>query len=275
MEPEITDPVDPNDPPKDPPVTDPPPAEFAKAEDVSAMRAELSGFKESISLLKETLIANRAPQSVTEPLPQLSHVEDNVSDEELEQLLADGKGASKFRQMVRSESGQRTRALEQRLNDMQANIDNTLALHGGRIADADTTGMPYRNDPRFKKLIDAGVNAFPKNLRARPDIIKAVHDRVVGENVKLVIEAERETALRAARGTPDGTPPPGGGAGARLGLTPAGELPTVLELLGEDAEATLIAKSQSPDEFSRKLGYKGGWADYAAVIQKQKEEGYM
>ena len=134
----------------------------------------------------------------------------------------------------------------------------------GAIADLtrDTTvsRLPYYT--RFKKDIDAYVNSLPPQMRLSPAVYKTAHDAVVGANAETLLTEAREAAIRqAADPTPDSAR-----GGARPGrMSGADKVPSVAELMGADAEAALAAKGQTPDDYAKKLGYAGGWAEYAKL----------
>ncbi len=268
--------ADPNGTPADPDDGAPSTPEYAKAEDVAKIGTEVAGLREGIGTIKDILAGRNTPTApVADPLPEPTPTVQNVSDADINKAFEEGNGAVMVRQMVQAEGGERIRVLEQKLNEMQGYVDTTLAQHGERISAADTDGLPYRNDARYKAKIDADLAKMSPRHRAQPLVQKAIHDRIIGLDIKALLLEARETGLRAGRNPDDGTPPPGTPP-SRPGMPPnTTGLPTVLELLGEDAEATLTQHGWSADEFSKKMGYKEGWSEYAAVIQKQKADGLM
>lgn len=123
---------------------------------------------------------------------------------------------------------------------------------------------------RYKKEIDDYVKGMTPEMRMNPIAYQIAHDTVVGRNVHTIVKEAVETALRSAADV--GNPNGGGGSGSRSGGGGGGPaVPSVAELLGDQAHAALLSKGIDADTWSRRLGYKG-WAEYADEIKKQREE---
>src|SRR5207244_939121 len=133
-----------------------------------------------------------------------------------------------------------------------------------RIAKSD---MKYMEHPKLGPKIKAAIKeatGLDARLRTDPRILKAVHDKVVGEHSDVLIQEALEEAKRKARENPGGNEPT-----VNNGRTqqPTSQTPSPKELIG--SEMTL----EDADSWAKSvLGYKGGWDEYAKVIQKQREE---
>lgn len=116
---------------------------------------------------------------------------------------------------------------------------------------------------RFKKDIDATLNTMPANVRMRPEVMDFVYNSVIGQNLDALQKEDRERVLRGD--AQQGDAPSGDRGNPKKGND---AVPSVSELLGEDAALALRNKGIDADAMSRRLGYKT-WADYAKVIQAQ------
>lgn len=156
----------------------------------------------------------------------------------------------------------------QRYDTVQSLLPSlNMGLHAvsGVVADSASKVLPHYK--RFQKEIDDYVGGMTPEMRMSAKAWEIAHNVVVGRNVDVLTKEATEAALRTAADV--GNPNPGGGTGSRTGGGGGGTpVPSVEELLGKDAALALTSKGIDADTWSKRLGYKGGWGEYAKQIQE-------
>ena len=138
----------------------------------------------------------------------------------------------------------------------------TLADLSHKVAVA---GMPKY--AKFKKEIDERLGQLSPELRSNPEAIKMIHDAVVGSHA---VELEQEAAEAAVRKAQEPAPATSPGTGAAGTSRPANEVPTLVEVAGQEGLEALKHKGKGnldQDALAQSMGYKS-WSDY----QKQYQE---
>lgn len=182
---------------------------------------------------------------------------DNVSDEELEDVVARGQGGAKIRKMVRAEIAGLKRQF----------IDPLEQVGLGAIANlteqVTAAGMPHYK--RFEKDMKARLASLPPASRLNPDVHKWVYNAIVGEHMS---ELETEAAEAAVRKTREPVQAQGSGSGRQAGgVAGSSGIPSVAEAFGVDADAALRQIGRTPDAQYQRMGYK----NYADYLDKCKE----
>jgi hypothetical protein len=227
-------------------------------------KAEFSALDARLARLTDVMeqSVNR-PVVVQAPAAPLA-VEPDVTDEEIDTALADGKGgASRIKQLLDQKIGRATRAFQAELDTFR-NYGTTML---GTLAERSATqDMDPQLAKRFDREIRELVNQCDPALRGHPETWKTAYETVCGRHtVELrqeAIEADRrqhaeEEQARAALPGKD----------ARPASPSADDVPTIQELAGEFPHLG----DMSEDEFIRKMNrgksakarYKD-WADYNA-----------
>ncbi len=265
------------DPPADPaadPPADPPPPQYASVSDVNQIKESQQSLNDTLQRLQGTIEAlNSRPESPS--APTTPSIED-VSDETLDASLNDGKGAAHFRKAWKADMLRMKSDLDAQIAQLQNFGITALSEHGEQLAE---TQMPYRNNARVKNLIETELAKARKSnpeLLSSPRIVQSIHDRVVGNNVGVIVQDAVDEALRKAREPVNPNLPPG-----RPGRTPQapgseGDIPTVEEYLGKEAAQALSFKGQSPDDYAKGLrrGLKN-WGEFVKwdMTEKEKQTG--
>jgi hypothetical protein len=237
--------------------------EYAKADELASLRNQLAGLKE---LLGDRLSAAPAPAQPAAPVAAPT-IED-VSDDDLDGSLSQGTPvAKKLRTAMKAEVAREVQTLRAEIAALRNFGVTSIGAIGERIAEAD---MPFKKHAKLGPIIKAEIENYAKvepAIRTNPQVLKAIHDRVVGEHLDEITQERTEAAIRKARDEGGGSLPTG--ANGRGKRTDVPEVPTVEDLLGTEAAIALRERGQDADTFSRRLGYKD-WAAYAEVIKKQQ-----
>lgn len=236
-----------------------PAPQFVPAEEFKKLEAQFGEMREMFKTTMEgvrAVVADRQARGDAPP-PAEPAIED-VSDEELEQAILEGKPgtAKKLRQVIAAGQMKIEEAVKQLREEGLARF--------GEAARAEAVKLPYYE--RFKDEIEKYIAGLPATLRANSGVYKVAHDVVVGMHHD---ELKQEAVEQAIRGKQDEGAPGAPGRQAGRAVAGGGKIPGVGELLGAEAEETLRATGQSPDAFARRLGY-GSWKDYAELYQQQQ-----
>jgi len=197
------------------------------------------------------------------------------SDEQLAEMLESGEGrkvleANRYitRQTVAPLAGEFVSFRENTMHTA-AGINRELAETRGRL--------PHANDPAVKRSMDEFLSALPAGAQANPQAIELAHAHAVArpENFKRLVDQQVEAELRRRAG---GDEPIGSGTGAQAGARvpsgAGGDIPTIRELLGDDAANAVRSKGQTADQFTFRAtrGKFKKWGEYAKHIQGQQAE---
>ena len=192
------------------------------------------------------------------PVPQAAEPTiDNVTDEELEDVIARGQGGAKIRKMVKAEIA----GLKRQFIDPLEQVGlGAIANLTEQVASA---GMPHYK--RFEKEIKTRLAAVPAASRLNPEVHKWVYNAIVGEHAEELANEAAEAAVRKSR-EPAQT---GGGGSTRStgGIAGNHGVPTVAEAFGSQAEMALRTVGRTPDAQYQRMGYKS----YADYLEKCKE----
>jgi len=234
-------------------------AEFAKASDVNTL-------KEQLSSIRNLLERSPAPQP-TQPTPRTRAAIEDVTDEELDEIIASGgAGASKkLRKAINAGVERRVRDLEEQLEQLNLRGTNAIGNVVERLAKSD---LKYLEHPKIGPLIKKAQQeaiAYSPEIKTDLNVLKKIHDMVVGENYEVLVQEAQEEATRKARQKESSLPTDNTG---RTVKGKGNETPTPKDLLGID-----MTLDEADEYAKRTLGYKDGWAAYAKVIAKQNEEG--
>ena len=248
------------------PTTVEPTAEEKTASLVSA--AVTAGLKTALpEVVKQTYEQINASGSVRREVVQPVRQEQTIADvreEDILEAISAGDSA-KAATLMR----QQRRADEQKRNNEIARITSAGGAAFGSVSRMSADKLPYYTG-KYKKLIDDKIAQFQENnpgVMITPEHYKAAHDIIVGENITDIQAADREEAIRKSR-EPDPALIPDGGRG---GIETHEQEPENLEqILGGDWKKEFRVKQRavggrSDDEELKKLGYRGGFVEFAAT----------
>lgn len=190
---------------------------------------------------------------------------DDASDDEIQAAIEAGDGKTATRLVSKRAKAEAERMRRQ----MQRESIDPLLLHGmGSVAQlawrAAKSEMPYYD--KYKGEVDQMIAArLRPEDKLNPDNIVTAYNLVVAKHLP---EIEREAAEKAIRQFREsGGVPRGGATGREAG---AQQTPTVADAIGGErgraAEEAMRAVGRDPDAFARKLGYRGGWAEYSKLF---------
>jgi hypothetical protein len=233
------------------PVATPAVPTFVPADEFKQFQATISSALGGINEGLRAIAADRQARSVTPQAP----IED-VSDEEIERALSEGRGAQTFRKMVRAE---RERLVREEIAPLR-----TQGLQAISSLTQDAVLSQKAHYDRFREEINDVIGRTDPTLRTRRETYEAAYRIVVGAHTDELVDEAREAALR---GPKEVASEPGGRSGRIAGR--GGPTLTVVESMGADSDAALRAKGQTGEDFARRLGYKS-WADYAALKEAQE-----
>jgi len=268
-DPPTTDPPVDDPPPLDPPATDPPPPQYASADDVKQIKEANQTLNDTLQRIQGTIDALANSQSQPSAAPSAPNFED-VSDEAIDGVLNEGKGASQIRKAWKADMRRMQADLDSKIAELQNFGITTLSEHGEQLAESQ---MPYRNNPRVKNIIDSELAKARKSnpeLLSSPRIVKSIHDRVVGENMPLMVQDAVDEALRKSR-EPVIPSNPSNRTVRQPNFDNPDDIPTVEEYLGKDAAQALSFKAQSPDDYAKSLrrGLRT-WGDFVKWNETEK-----
>lgn len=235
------------------PAPPPPPAD--PSPEVRELRAQLSGLQDSLAVMRDgfnALAANRLASNPTQEAPIAE-----LSDDQIETALAEGKGATAVRHMINSAVEKARREIQRTAIDplaqqVQVTGIGALSAHAFEIV---RPQLEYYQ--RYQKEMDDALNTMAPELKMDPRNIRHLHDLVAGRHIKELLAEEREKVIRQLRENPSSLP---GAAAGRQTAAKRG-VPSAEELLGKEAAAAAAAKG-GEDAFAQKLGY-ADWEDYA------------
>lgn len=242
------------------PVT-PDPAQFVPAEDFKRMEATIGGLVERMEHIGQNftaLLASRdAPPASPTDTPAAQ-----MTDEEIEAAVLDGKAGPTFRNMLNTALENNNRQL---VRDVIDPIRNQGFAALSTLAQSTLETKPFYS--RFKKEIDAYVGTLDPAQRSQPQVLTVAYNAVVGQHAEELLGEAREESLRKA--TDDIKAADVGGTSGRQ--TPGeSDIPTVEDICGLEAAAALSQRNQTPDQFAVRMGYED-WAAYAKMAVREEE----
>ena len=234
---------------------------FDPADAFKTLQANLEGriaqmtdnFNAAVAQINQTRQDVR-PAQLTDP---------EITLDEIENVLAEGKGADKLVKMIDSRLKKLETGLAQRISEIESTGTNALSNVASEMARSD---MPYYK--RYQKEIDAYVATLSPHLRMNKQVYVVAHNAVVGQHLPDIIKEEREKVMREAA-DPNAAGSPGGAAGRRANGAPADDVPTVEQIFGKEAADALTSVGRTPDQHAQRMGYKT-WADYAKFVKEQE-----
>ena len=240
-----------------------PEVDYAKSEDVTALRAQLSGMTETLAEMRGAMSVATQPQAAAPVTPA-----PEITDAEINQALSEGENpAAKLRSML----NQATKAVRA---ESQAEMAQFRAV--GTASLTELTAVTAAQLPHFKayeKEIRTMIAQLPGETQTDIRTWKLAHDAVVGQHNEEIVAREIDAERRRSRD--EAASPSLPGSGQAPGQADGGsKVPTVEDWGGAEARAELQSKGQTEDEYAKKLGYKG-WGDYMEKFQetvaKEKE----
>jgi hypothetical protein len=248
----------------EPPVTEPPVVEPA-----FDVKAAFTGLDQRLAQLAGIVeqVATR-PVQVNAAPPPLVPEPPEISDAELEALIADGKGGPQIKALLEQKINKATSQMRGELNTFRQYGTTMLASLAER---ASTTGMDPDLAKRFGPEIKALVEMCDAELRGHPDTWQTAYHTVIGRHQPELAAEMREQAIRQHTDeTARAATLPGRGARPQPNAD-ADEVPTLQEVLGVEAAAKFNMTDLSEDEFIRRMNrgkparerYKD-WSDYCA-----------
>jgi hypothetical protein len=253
-----------NKPPAPEPPVETPPAE--PAFDPKAAFAGLDERMRQLASIVETVATRPVLVNAAAPPPMPEPPE--ISDAELEALIADGKGGPQIKALLEQKIAKATGQMRTELNTFRQYGTTMLASLAER---ASATGMDPELAKRFGPEIKALVEMCDPELRGHPDTWQTAYHTVIGRHQPELAAVMREAAIRQhADEQSRAAALPGKGARPQPNAD-ADEVPTLQEVLGVEAATKFNMTDLSEDEFIRKMNrgkparerYKD-WADYCA-----------
>lgn len=205
----------------------------------------LSQTLETNNQLLNNLLSNQGKQTPTPQTPQ----EVEISDEEIENAIQEGRGAGKLRSLMKAAiSRESKRLIQEHIDPLRQTGLDAIAKTVFQITKPQ---MPYYD--KYEKEIEGYLNVFSPELRLQPDAIMAAYHTVVGKHFE-ELQAERDQQKARKAAVP--------------ALEPKGRVvrvnPDEVEDPEEIAPGALSGLGMEPDVFAKKLGYKD-WKEYRKI----------
>jgi hypothetical protein len=211
------------------------------------LREAVTGLTDMVSTLRQGYeMLSRGGQQQAPILPA------DVSDTEIEEAIAEGKGAPLVRKMVEARVA---RAVAEQVAPLRQQVEGIgmPAIAGIAI---ESVRPQLKHYERFKKEIDANLSQVDPQYRMNPETIRAAYYMTIGKHQEELENERVEAEIRKARENPTGTP--GTTAGRKQPTAPT--VPTAGELWGKET-ADAVAGKGGEDAFAQAWGYEN-WADY-------------
>lgn len=236
----------------DPVAAAPPPPTFVPTDDFKKFQESMAGTLGQIVDRLEGLAAVRAAAPAAAP-------EARITEAQYDDAIREGNGP-----VIRAYHQQEMEVFRRGHVEPLSTTGLTAVTELSKVTFLGTKPH-YR---RFQKEIDARLAQLPPQALANPRAYEIAYDSVVGSHAhELVAEAEEAARRQAAAGPADTVP---AGASGRGKATPS-DVPSVQDFLGQDAAVALQEKGMDGDAFARRLGYRGGWAEYVKVANESEE----
>ncbi len=250
----------------------PPPA--PNPDDAPVTRGEFNRLDATLNRLAESMEASAGRPVVVQAPPSAMPPEPEITDTEINDAIAEGKGADVMRRLLDRAVGKARQEVASEvgaIRDYGTTMLGTLADRAFIAAlDADDKSL----FKRFEKEIRSLVNQCEPALRGHPQTWETAFNTIVGTHRKELDSEAREAVLRqqandeAARSV---APQPGAGGRPRNAPSEGDdEVPTIQELAGPEFAGAYLG-DMSEEEFIRKInrGKRAGqrykdWNDYIA-----------
>lgn len=243
---EIDEP-NPNESPETPPAP-----QFVPAEEFRSfqqtMQGSMSALTEALTGMRQTMDMSASRQRESD-VPRPSDTQ--VTRAQYVQAIQEGDLAT-----VERWDAQRDTAVAQRISQLESTGMDQFSQLNKR---SEVVGLKYYD--RFKKDIDAMVDALPPQIKMRPGVYQYAHNAIVGQHIDVLTSEAQEAALR--KPTADAKPESLNGrsrSGREVGAQTT-KMPSAYDLGGETAEAALAFRGMTEDDQARRMGYKD-WPDY-------------
>lgn len=258
-----SDDVPPETPPETPPEKPPEPTqseEYKRLEGIISQQNQQ--FTQQFTQLQDNFNAMLA--SVGNRPPASASPEDDVSEQELDEALDQGKGAAKFTRAMDLRVRKQDKLIQAKLAEIE---EKGVAAISGIAKEMALSKMPHYK--KYKSEVDAYIDQLPPAAKLNGPVYKVAYDAVVGSHMDEIVKADREAILREVA-NPNAVTLPGKPARGQEG--DEGKIPTVEELFGKEAAEALVAVGRSSDQHAQRMGYKS-WAEYAKWVKGSEEEG--
>jgi hypothetical protein len=232
--------------------------QYVPADEFKTFQATIQGTMDAVRESLQALNSSR----VHEPARPDAAIED-VTDEEIDAVLAEGKGAKVFRKMLDAATKRLDKKYEARASHIEETASNSLSSMASELA---KPKMKHYNKDYIKKQVDAYLARMPIEQRLDPTNHLVVYNAVVGENNDRIVAEEVEAALRKAK-NPAGVLP--GGSNGRTNDSPVEA--TVKEVFGDEAERELRSRGRSIESIAKAFGMSK--EDYIKLARDTEGEG--
>lgn len=191
---------------------------------------------------------------------------EEVSDEEIDRALSEGRGAASFRKMVQGEARRQLQGIAPMLQQGIESLSHLSMRSAGRY------DQPYAKE--YAGEIEKELSRLPVETRANPTAMAEAwnyaYGKVLAGHIGDIQQRERETAIRqATAGHPEGR------SGGRVTIsTPGGgemELPSLEDVVGGRELQNILRRHGSADGFARSQGFDN-WAAFAADLASDEVE---
>ena len=218
-----------------------------------ATRDEVLAIAESMKALALTIQQGHASQAAPPATPTPTY--DDPTMEQITTDLQNGDAKSLQKYLENHER----KLVDRVVRPMEQKGYSAIAQQAERIAMNDPN-MPHY--ARFKKEINEVMKPCSLEQRADPLAYQTAYNIVVGMNYEKLRKEEVEAAIRKATESADGGTAP---SGAKPKY--AEGVPSVKDLLGEQAERELANAGWTPDQWAQKFYASKDWPEAAAKIQ--------
>jgi len=201
------------------------------------------------------------------------------SDEQLQEAV--DRGELSVAKMTRVITERATKHLESTRLDR---LEQVGSQQIGSLSMAVAQGMTYGDDApealrgkpmmphykRYEKEIKDVLATYPKGTVLTTEHIQGAYRYVIGGHAEELAAEREEQAIRRAS-APKPEPGVTTGRGGRTVTSGRDEMPAPAELFGTEYMKALGEKGDV-DAWCKKLGYKGGYKEYAALALAQQNE---
>lgn len=236
-------------------------AELAAIREQMRVRDEAS--QQQLAMLRDgfTMLASQQAQPRATATP-------DITDEQIEQLVAEGKTAQAMRLVADRTAAQTAERLKREAIDplagqMQTGVNSLSAI----AFEQARASMPDYD--KYKSEVDAALASMDPQLRIIPANQKMAYAIVVGQHVEEIKREAYERGVRSARENPASQPTT---AGRMLG-SDGEEIPTAAELYRQGVldqqSVKMIKAAGGEDAFVQKYfpgKYDGKWSVYSKMI---------
>ena len=214
-----------------------------------------------VAQLRDYMVTGMQALSQQRQQPEQPAMATGPSGEEIENAIAEGKGAAAIQALIDAKIAKATQDLQQ---NHIAPIGAMVQQHGVEAiaalareqaaASVEPELKPYVE--RYAQEIRQASSTLAPELAMRPEHQKNAQYFVLGQHIKEIMADVRERAIRSARENPTGDAP--GKAGRTKGA--GDEPPTASDLFGKQA-AKEVSEAGGEDAWAKRRGYES-WPDF-------------